>query len=534
MAIASIAIALSACGPSDRPPEGTIGFVEGFLGGVVADEPHAALAGRDALSAGGSAADAAVAAYFTLAVTMPSAASLGGGGVCLVYDPESEQVETLDFIARAPSRVPATATRPTAIPGNPRGFFALHAKYGRLPWAQLVAPAEEKARFGVPVSRAFARDLAEVGAALLVEPKTRQLFGRADGRSVLSEGEVFAQIELAAVLSQIRRQGPGELYAGSLTHRFIDETLAAGGSLSPEDLRNYTPIWRDSLRVPWGNHAVHFATPPGAAGTVAAQMWSVLVEDDRYEDAGPVERLHLLSEAAMRAFADRGVWLRSDGTSALPATDLLAEERLRRMMASYRSDRHTPAGSLDPAPAPTLENPSGTSFVAVDPDGAAVACTLTMNNLFGIGRFAGSTGILLAAAPGPAGRGPTSLGPALAINEATGIFYMAAAASGGGTVPTSLVNVLAGAMIAELPMDEAVGAKRVHHGGDPDIVFHEPGMAEDILAALRGRGHQLAPTPALGRVNIVYCDRGLPSNPESCAMRADLPPRGYGLAASAD
>ena len=530
----SLALVLGACGSSDRPPEGAIGFVEGFLGGVAADEPNAALAGRDALSAGGTAADAAVAAYFTLAVTMPSAASLGGGGVCLVYDPESEKVETLDFIARAPSRMPATATRPTAIPGNSRGFFALHAKYGRLPWAQLVAPAEERARFGTPVSRAFARDLAEVGAALLVEPKTRQLFGRADGRSVLSEGEVFAQIELASVLSQVRRQGPAELYAGSLTHRFIDGALAAGGSLSPEDLRGYRPIWRETLRVPWDNHVAHFATPPGAAGTVAAQMWSMLTEDDRYEDAGPVERLHLLSEVAMRAFADRGVWLRNDGTSALPAADVLAEERLRQLMASYRSDRHIPAGSLDPAPAPTLENPSGTSFVAVDPEGAAVACTLTMNNLFGIGRFAGSTGILLAAAPGPAGRGPTSLGPMLAINEPTGSFYLAAAASGGGTVPTSLLNVVARAVIDELPMDEAIGAKRIHHGGDPDITFHEPGMAEDVLAALRGRGHRLAPTPTLGRVNIIYCGRGLPTYPESCAMRADLPPRGFGLAASAD
>ena len=211
LAIASLAVFVGACGSSDTPPQGTIGFVEGFLGGVMADEPNAALAGRDVLSAGGTAADAAVAAYFTLAVTLPSAASLGGGGICLVHDSESGTVETLDFIARAPASVPATATRPTAIPGNPRGFFALHAKYGRLPWEQLVASAEEKARFGALVSRAFSRDLAEVGAALLVEPKTRQIFGRADGRSVLSEGEVLVQIELASVLSQIRRHGPAEL-----------------------------------------------------------------------------------------------------------------------------------------------------------------------------------------------------------------------------------------------------------------------------------------------------------------------------------
>ena len=155
------------CSSDEETNLGQIGLIEGFLGGVAADEPRAALIGRDVLSAGGSAADAATAVYFALAVTLPSSASLGGGGVCLVHDTPSARTEAIRFLARRPADVPPGTARPSAVPGNPRGFFALHSKYGVLRWEQVVAPAEGLARFGTPVSRALARDLKQVGTALL-------------------------------------------------------------------------------------------------------------------------------------------------------------------------------------------------------------------------------------------------------------------------------------------------------------------------------------------------------------------------------
>ncbi len=119
------------------------------LGGVVADEPRAAQIGRDILAAGGSAADAATAMYFAMAVTLPSRASLGGGGVCLVFDPRTRDAQTLEFLARPPARIPPEADRPTAVPGNVRGFYSLQARYGRLRWSQVLVAAENLARFGV-------------------------------------------------------------------------------------------------------------------------------------------------------------------------------------------------------------------------------------------------------------------------------------------------------------------------------------------------------------------------------------------------
>ena len=181
-----------------------------------------------------------------------------------------------------------------------------------------------------------------------------------------------------------------------------------------------------------------------------------------------------------------------------------------------------------------LENPNATSFVVIDRDGSAVACALTMNNLFGTGRFAPGTGVLLAAYPGGAGRGPTSLGPLVVVNETVQRLFFAAASSGGVAAPTSLVNVAARTLLTDVELEAAMQAKRIHHEGVPDITFFENGIDDAAQKALLGRGHRLARTPALGRVNAAYCPRGIPSESARCSIRADIRPRGYGLAVSAD
>lgn len=512
--------------------QGTVGFVQGFLGGIAADEPRAATIGRDVLSAGGTAADAATAVYFALSVTLPSSASLGGGGVCIVHDWKTKKTETLDFLARAPRSVPATATRPSAVPGNPRGFFALQSRFGRLRWETLVGPAESLARFGTPVSRAFSNDMAQIGKALLAEPETRRIFGQDSGQRVAREGDILTQFELAATLGQMRRAGPGDFYDGQLAHQFVAAVNAAGGSLDVEDLRAYRPLWRDTLRVPFGNQVAHFTAPPGAAGGVAAEMWRMLTADDRFEDASETIRNHLLAEVAMRAFADRGQWLREDGTSAVSATDLVSPARAERLMASYNEARHTPAAQLDPRPVERLENPSGTSFVVVDREGSVVACDLTMNNLFGTGRFAGGSGVLLAAMPGPGGRGPTSLGPMVVLNEHVNELIFAGSASGGAAAPTAEINVAAHALLGGKTLNQALLANRIHHEGMPDATFVEHGLDEASRKDLVNRGHELAVSPFLGRVNAAYCPDGLPGHVDTCTMMADVPPRGYGLMAA--
>jgi len=523
---------VAGCGttPADQP--GTIGFVQGFLGGVVADEPRAALVGRDVLSAGGNAVDAAVATYFALAVTLPSTASLGSGGACLAFNRtvNGGVPRALSFLPGTPAAIPPGADRPSAVPGSVRGFYALHARAGRFRWEQLIAPAENLARFGTPVSRALAADLDQVGPALLNDVETARVFGRSDG-SLVREGDIVRQIELAATLGRLRLMGPGEFYTGRLASQIVAGTSAAGGSLSTDDLRSFAPEWHDTLTLPFGNHRIHFAPPP-AGGASAAQMWGILTQVRSLAGAAPAERAHLIAEAQIRAFADRTRWMGARGGSTEPPASLVASDTLRAVFANYSADRHIAVAGLNPAPVERLESPATTGFITADRDGSAVACVMTLNNLFGTGRTARGTGILLAMEPLDERYRPSSLSPILVINPNVRELYGAATSSGGLPGMAALVQVGLAALIDGASLESAMGRPRIYHPGLPDVTYHEPDLGADAVAALNARGHRLAATAVLGRVNALVCREGIPSKPETCEARTD--PRGFGIAATAD
>ena len=530
-----LASVLAACGAADAPDRGAEGFVTGFFGGVAADEPRAALEGRRVLSSGGSAADAATAIYFTLAVTLPSAASLGGGGVCLVFDPKKNVVEALEFLARAPQTIPATASRPSAIPGNPLGMFALHSRHGRLPWPSVVANGEKLARLGTETSRALAIDMAPVAAALIEDSEAKRIFSRGAGRAI-REGEFLQQIDLGSILSIIRTRGPGELYRGTLARSFVDAVKSTGGSVTIEDLRRYRPTWRPTVTTEISSLletvTIHYAPPPAAAGIVAGQIFEILRQNGNFRGDPSPARAHLVAEASLLAFTERWGWMKPDFMSTVPANSLIAPQRIRQLVALYNGQRHLPSRRLDPPPVVRPENPSATSFVVIDRDGGAVACTHSMNSLFGTSRVARGTGIVLAAVPGAQGRGPVSLGPMMAVNHRTTQFIFAGAASGGAPAPSALASVAARNLLAEEDLEPALRAPRVHHGGAPDVTFYEPAMPRTILNGLAARGHRLGETPVLGRVNAAFCPGGLPRLAETCSVQAD--PRGHGLALNAE
>ena len=533
VSIAACAAFLSSCIGSGVE-KGQTGFVEGFFGGVAADDPRAALVGRDVLTAGGTAADAAVAMYFTLAVTLPSSAGLGGGGVCLVRDGKKGVTEALDFTPVAGTGLLGPNARPAATPGNPRGFFALHAKYGGLRWERLIAPAENFSRFGHQVSRAFVTDLEGVSSALFKDQSSKNVFATKDGLAA-GEGDFVTQINLAATLSLIRSKGPGPLYQGPLARAFVEGANEAGAGLTLEDMRKTLPVWRKTLPVEvkgFTRKVAHFAPPPAAAGLVEAEIFSLLQTGGRYDGAGEGVKAHVMADTQMRAFADRGRWLSNDGTVIIDPTEVLDEKHIEALGRSFSSDRKTTALGVNPQLDARQENTSGTGFVAIDQYGSAVACAVTMNNLFGTGRIAGDTGILIAARPGSNGRGPLSLGPVMVVNDHTKKLFFAGAAAGGVTAASSLSDVLAGTIIEQKTLKEAIERPRLHHSGIPDTVYYEPRYHEAGITALKERGHDVVAARTLGRVNAAFCGEGLPGASETCEVMTD--PRGYGLAVSAN
>jgi gamma-glutamyltranspeptidase / glutathione hydrolase len=504
-------LSLAACNLNQTP-----GVPLGFAGGVVADEPRAALAGRDILIAGGSAADAAVAAAFALAVTLPSRTGLGGGGMCLIYDPRLNRVEALDFVARAPA-APSAA----AVPAMVRGLAGVYGRLGKLRWEQLIAPAESMARFGVPVSRALAHDLNAAGSALSRDPVTRQIFARPDG-ALLGEGDQLVQNDLSTVLATIRARGTAEMYQGPTADQVASGAMAIGAGITAEDLRAVAATPRPSVLVRQGDIAVHFAPPPAIAGTSEAQLFAMLAP--RWRRTSAEERPHLLAEADLRAASDRARWLTPDLSTNVPAADLAGAQRTGELMASYRANARTAPGALPQQ----IVNAATAGVVAVDREGGGVACSFTLNEAFGIGRVVPGTGILLAAAPDGTARGPQLLSPILAAMARGGRFTFGSTASGGWPGASAQVQVALRTVVEERPLEEAMDAARIHNPGTEEVLAEE--ALQGPLPGLAARGYSPRVTANLGQVNAIYCPEGLFENAEACQFRADR--RGFGFAAS--
>lgn len=472
------ALALFGCGKS--PPPGEFGSVSGFLGGVVTDEPNAALIARDTLSAGGNAADAAVAAYFALAVTYPSAAALGGGGVCVVYDRAADRLESLDFLPGLPA-----GGGSVAIPGSIRGMAALHARYGRLRWGRLLAPAEAAARFGRPVSRALDRVLKTMPPLALQAPSARRIFFDDTGK-LRHEGQRLVQIELAAVLTRLRSAGPADFYGGQLAKTFLQDLEGLGLPMMANDLREYLPRWREPLTFEVDNNLV--ATVATKGGERLRDLWLGLYDG-------------------------RGILQRAVDVPIADYTKISAEVYADLTIGA-------PVGGA-----------ATSGFVVADSGGNAVACTLTMHHPFGMVALAPLTGIMLAPAPQPQFDGAQFLSPVLVVNRNTDKFYFAASASGGAAAPIALVRAALGALAAEQPLKQAVAAPRLFRAGPNAVVLYEPGTDAETIRAL-GDAVPGAEVRALGRVNAIHCPGGLPSKPEGCSFQSDG--RGFGLAARGD
>lgn len=442
-ALATCLPVLAGCGAFTTVKHAVLGnpdagpkVLTGFIGGAAADEPLAALTAKEVLATGGNAADAAVTLGLMLTVTLPSRAGLGGGGACVAYQPDTGSPnkgvpEAVLFPPAAPAA--AGGDRPAAVPMLARGLYLLSARYGTRNFAQDIAPAEQSAHFGFAVSRALASDIAEVAAPLAGDPEAAALF--APGGRALAEGARLIQPELGSTLAQLRTVGVGDMYQGLLAHKLVEATAEAGGPIGLNDLRLARPALAAPLDVPFGDDRVALLPSPVDGGAAAAALAVLRQSPAAYQQA---------SQAALAAASG------ARGQAGLPAL------------------------------------PASTSFVTLDRHGGAIACALTMNNLFGTGRIAPGTGIVLAASP--AAKPAPLLEAGIGWNSNIHAFHAAVGASGQNA-----------AAIAE-----AVGLARALGGEAPGEV------------------------PDPGRTNAAFCPRYLPGAPALCRLATD--PRGAGLA----
>jgi gamma-glutamyltranspeptidase/glutathione hydrolase len=505
----SLALLLTACGASGLRFGST---PEGLIGGVVADEPRAALIGRDTLNSGGTAADAAVATYLALSVTMPTTAGLGGGGVCLYYEPNSGKTEAIDFLPRS------TSGGNMAIPSNLRGMALLQARHGVMRWELLISPAESMARFGSPVSRALAEELSDPAAIGRLEAGVRRQFSTISGNG-LSEGAVLKQPQLATVLARLRVAGPGDMFMGQMARVLVAASEAAGGDLTYDDLLGDAPRVVQPLDVPIGNHDLLVPPPPGTGGAVAADLMALLNEGN-YEGAPQSEKPHILVEAIRRAVSAEAARIAGEpGEIGTP-------NAAKMLMSDFQPHHAEDGQRID---LPEAVSAASTSFVALDHSGTAVACAVTLGPRFGTGIQARSTGIFLA--PPPPAAGYMSLVPALVINTKNQRTIAVVGASGSDNIPAAapvaaietIVNTLQGG----LSLEDGITRPRLDHEGGSVLLEIDAG---DSAAALKEDGHTISQIEKIGKVNAIVCRYGVPEGPGGgCEIRAD--PRNAGLAA---
>jgi gamma-glutamyltranspeptidase/glutathione hydrolase len=459
LALLGLAATLAGCstvssvvGGGNSTPAGQPGFVSGFLGGVVADEPRAALVGRDVLSAGGTAVDAAVAAGFAMAVTLPSRAGLGGGGACLVYDPARNSTEAVLFPAASPGT--AAGDRPAAVPMMARGLFALHTRKPRRPFEELVAPAEQLARFGALTSRALATDLAAVAGPLLADPAARAAFAGPGGQP-LAEGETLSQPDLSATLAALRVSGVGGLYQGAQARRLEELSRRAGGPLTVDALRPAVAQVVPPLQVALVSDTLSFLPTDGGLGAaVAAQAMAT-----------------------------------GQAPAAAEARGLASASALRRNGGDPAALLATPpagGGGFGPLPA-------SSSLVVLDREGGAVSCAFSMNNLFGTGRIVPGMGFFLAAAPG-VGRVEPPLLPAVVVHSRSlAAFRYAGAASGQSAAVLATALPAVRQLVSRAPVGQALGeAPEPGRGNAIGCDRYLPGDPRQCVAATDPRGPGLA------------------------------------------
>lgn len=462
---------LTAC----ETPEAQLGVIDsvtGPLGGAASDEPRATLVAQDILSAGGSAADAATALYFTLAVTYPIAGSLGGGGECLVYNREKGAIENLKFNIGSPK-----AGGTIGVPGNMRGFAALHARYGKLTWAALLSYAEQYANFGENLSRAQHMAMLKNSSKVSFDTDLEKMFKGADG-TFKKEGSKIQQIRLASVLTALRSNGGASFYGGHLAQTFVQDANSAGGKLTTLDLQGYKPSWHDAL---------------------------VFDVDTNTIGVSDSEHGRLYRDYWLSLFAGKGFLAINGDMSVGKVVNATAN-------AFQKYGSHS-----------VFITEASTSFVTTDNVGNAVSCVVGLKKPFGTGQVGDNTGIVFAPnLPDIKSEFPTT--PFLMMNKNTKDFYFASSASGGAAGTMSSVFTTLQVIAEDKTLDEAIKTPRAFTMGPGLPLLYEKGMTKAELGSLSNAHPVMLEVERLGSVNAIYCYDGKLFN---CKSASD--PRGYGL-----
>ncbi len=516
--------------------------VRGKNGVVSSSSAIASAAGIEILKKGGNAVDAAIATAFAEAVTWPSGGNIGGGGF-LIYHGADGEATAFDFREKAPLASTRTmyldedgnvrdnsnhdSLLAVGVPGTVAGMELAHQRYGTLPWADLLQPAIDLARDGIPISWYLHESFKELKPWWDKYPSSAQVFLRKDG-SFYQFGDTWKQPDLADTLERIQKNGKDEFYRGKTARLIADFMKKNGGIITLEDLDNYQAFEREPIRGSYRGYEIVSMPPPSSGGVVMVQMLNILEGFDLREIGhNSALYLHLLTEAMRRAYADRANFLGDpDFNEDLPVTRLTSKKHAAAQRATidldYKSDS-------DPARfAQLYESEETTHFSVVDKDGNMVSLTYTLEYGYGSKAVVAGAGFLLNnemgdfnARPGvtledgtigtvanlirPEQRMLSSMSPTVVAKDGVPLF--ATGTPGGRTIINTVLQTILNIIDHEMNIAEALSAGRIHHQWLPDSTLMETALlSPDTLRLYEARGHETRDTSSIGAAMIVYRD----------------------------
>lgn len=516
-------------------------------GMVVSNHYLASEAGRNVLKAGGNAIDASIATAFALAVTLPSAGNIGGGGF-IVYHTADGRATTINFRETAPAAAtermflgpdgeifdnsPHDGLLSVGVPGTVAGLWLAHQKYGKLPWARLVQPAIDLAEQGFPSSWDMQGILRTFQENRNRWPSTARAFLK-NGTDLYQPGELWKQPDLARTLRRIQRQGRDGFYTGETARLIADFMRRNGGIITEADLANYQAVEQAPVRGTYRGYDVIGMAPPSSGGIATIQMLNIL---EGYDLAAlghnSATTLHLMTEAMRRAYLDRARHVADPAFNpGMPVQRLISKEYAAQLRAGIDPYR---AGISEPAQVSLAdESEETTHFSVVDADGNAVSLTYTLEYSYGSRIVVEGAGFLLNnemgdfnAIPGrtdstgrigthpnlvqPGKRPISSMTPTILAKDGKPVLVIGS--PGGRTIINTVLQVILNVVDHEMNIAQAIEAPRMHHQWLPNITRMERlGFSPDTRGLYEAMGHRTSFVGSQGHAMGIFIDheRGL-------------------------
>ena len=502
--------------------------VMGSRGMVASHNQLSSEIAADILAKGGNAIDAGAALGFALAVTLPRAGNIGGGGFMLVHVAALNRTIAIDFRETAPSAARQDmffdengnvvldqtyrfSHKSSAVPGSVAGLAHIVENYGSMTLAEVLEPAIRLARDGIEVTYDLAADLAR-SQRLKLNPASLRKFYKPDG-SNYEVGELWKQPDLAWTLSEIAEHGVEAFYSGSVAKKIVADMEAHNGLITMQDLAEYKVVEREPVRGSFRGYEIAAMPAPSSGGTHVIQMLNIL-ENFPLAKMGPesADTLHIMAEAMKFSYADRSKYLGDPDFVEVPSEILVSKKYASDIAAKISMERALTSDEIAPGQLSIYESDETTHYSVVDDEGNMVGNTYTLMFTFGSGVVIEGTGILMNNNMGnftlrsdipdafglmgsennlirPNRRPVSSMSPVLVSKN--GQPLLMTGSPGGSKIISANMQMVLNVVEFGMNIADAAVAPRIHHQWKPDVLEIESGISPDTVSRLIDRGQNI-------------------------------------------